>query len=221
MEFSYRICEDEYKQAFRLKYQKNTGIPNVGKTVMFWIFILIGLVLLWEVVQVKSIPAAPSPASPVVSSSGTQNSSPPVHRGSERTESNGASKPVGDSGIPRSLLFNVGPFVILLALWFFMAKRMKRDGVPFLLNVVGTYNQDPLMQGHFTANISSSSISIQNTAGYSAQMNWYLFEGWREAGSVVVLILKLGNYNILSTRELSDPQKSELHGILTAVLPQK
>ncbi|MGA8739605.1 MAG: hypothetical protein WB561_00300, partial [Terracidiphilus sp.] len=103
----------------------------------------------------------------------------------------------------------------------FMLRSFKGNRGLAVLGLIGSYNRDPLMQGQFTVNVSSTSISIQNTAGYSAQLNWYLFEGWRTGKSVIVLDYKSGNYNILSIGGLSDSQKCELRGILAATLPEK
>jgi len=193
MEFNYRVSEDEFKQAFRLRLK--SGRSNAGKTVLFWIFILICLIFLWSVVQRSS-------------SSSNSSANVPVAHSSE-----GHSDHVG---IGRALMVNVGPFLLLLAVWFLALRN--RQAAPATL---GSYNRDPLMQGVFTANITQASVSIQNTAGYSVQMNWYLFESWREERTVILLLLKSGGCTILSTNDLSDPQKSELRGILSAALPQR
>lgn len=211
MEFSYRVTKDEYNQAFRLKSQKNTLFSGLAKTIMFWLFILVCLVLLWGIVQRSETPRRPRVDSPVVSPDNPNQSAAPVSDSRNTADSRSS-----DSSIAKAILFNVGPFLLLGAVWFFMLKNANSKGGGLL----STYNRDPLMQGQFTVIITSTSISIQNTAGFEGKLNWSLFDGWREGKSVIVLNYKSGNFNILSIAALSESQRSELRGILAAVLPQ-
>ena len=60
MEFSYRINEAQYAQAWRLR--RNAGKrKKIVKVALFWVFILVCLVLLWGVIQ-HNAGAAPSVA---------------------------------------------------------------------------------------------------------------------------------------------------------------
>ncbi len=217
MEFSYRVDQNEYKQAFLLRSQQTSLISGRMKTVMFWIFILVCLTLLWSIVQKRATQTKPHSESPVVPSTAPDTNAAPSS--GSRNPAGSSSPHTGDrdANVPRALLFNIGPFILLAAIWFFMLKNMggKAGGLP------GMYNRDPLMQGQFTVNITTTSISIKNTAGFTGQLNWYLFEDWRESNSVIVLNYKSGNFNILNIGALSESQKSELRGILAAALPQK
>jgi len=217
MEFSYRVTPEDYKQAFQLRRQQNSLVSRTMKTVMFWVFILVCLTLLWSIVQRK--PNLSKPGTEVTPSSAPISDSD--DGGSEASRNPGGSEAPAvqrkETGLPRALLFNFGPFVMLAAIWFFILKNMNGK----IGGLLGVYNRDPLMQGQFTVNVTSASISIQNTAGFAGQLNWYLFESWREGKSVIVLNYKSGNFNVLVTAALSESQKSEVRGILSAALPQK
>lgn len=219
MEFSYRISEDDYKQGFKLRLRKNALISGVTKTIMFWVFILICLVLLWAIVQrtattSRSRNDIPNTSAAESGSSGDAASDAP------QTSPDGPAKRVDNASLSKALIFNLGPFLLLGAIWIFMLRNMTGRGLA-ILGLAGPYKRDPLMQGQFTVNLTSTSISIQNTAGYSAKLDWCLFDGWREGNSVIVLIHKSGTYSVLSIGALSDGQKSELRGVLAAALPQK
>lgn len=217
MEFSYRISEDDYKQSFKLKLQRNVLISGVTKTIMFWMFILICLVLLWAGMQLTATTSK--------SVSDAQNTSvPPGDSPSNvppnEVQSDIPTKHADNASLSRALIFNLGPFLLLGAVWFFMLRRLNGSGLT-ILGLPGLYKRDPLMQGQFTVNLTSPSISFQNSACYSAKLDWSLFESWREGKSVVALIHKSGTYSVLGIGGLSDGQKSELRGILAASLPQK
>lgn len=77
------------------------------------------------------------------------------------------------------------------------------------------------MQGHFTADISTSVLLLENTAGVSWRMTWNIFEFWREKKDVIILGLRAGTYIILGLTELSDAQRDELRGILAIALPKQ
>ena len=83
------------------------------------------------------------------------------------------------------------------------------------------YRKDPLMQGQFTVNLSPESISIQNTAGTSAKTGWNIYKGWREGKGIIVLLLHPGTAFAMSLAGLSEPERSELRGVLNSALPKK
>ncbi len=103
-------------------------------------------------------------------------------------------------------------FLALLAFvkFWFLPMRLRR-----------MYRKDPSMQGKFTVNITSTSISTQNAAGTSSQCGWNIYDYWREGKGVIVLVFHSGAYFILSLAGLTEPQRSELRGILTSALPKK
>jgi hypothetical protein len=51
MEFSYRISEEEYLSAARLKLKRASRLGRVRKTVMIWVFILAGLMFAVSAIQ--------------------------------------------------------------------------------------------------------------------------------------------------------------------------
>jgi hypothetical protein len=97
MEFSYRISEAEYKQAFRLRL-KAGGRAQTLKTVMFWVFVLVCLMLLWAVVE---------------RSSNQQSTT------EEQTVTTHAEPPSANN-----ILLNVGPFVLIAGAWVFILFRL-------------------------------------------------------------------------------------------------
>ena len=77
------------------------------------------------------------------------------------------------------------------------------------------------MQGEFTANITPQSISLKNTAGTDFTSVWNVYEYWREAKDVIIVVFRSGGYSTLSLAGLSEPQRNELRGILSTVLPRR
>jgi len=191
MEFSYGITESEYVRACQLG--RNSFLHPVAKKVLFWVFVLLCLMLLWAIVQKTSYP-------PAVLDDPTATQSLAV-------------EPANKISLTRALFVNVGPFVLLAVVWVFLVnlgpKRLRR-----------VYKKDPLMQGQFTVSLTSESISIQNTAGTSAQTGWNIYSSWREKNGIIVLILRSGPCFAMSLASLTEPQKNELRGVLSKALPR-
>jgi hypothetical protein len=193
MEFSFRVSEAEYLMAWKLR-GKSTGSRNMTR-IVFWAFILVCLVLLWVVVQRKS--SSPlrteEPAATQRPAPALQSSDTTVH----------------------ALLVNIGPIIVISGFWAFVFTRrgsaaMRRK-----------YRKDPMMQGQFTVEITSESISGRNTAGNSWKNEWNMYASWVESKDLIVLMYFTGAYFVLSIAGLSDAQRSELRGILAAALPKK
>jgi hypothetical protein len=93
MEFSYKVSEQEYAEAWKLK-QKGGSRSAILRAVMFWVFILVCLMLLWSVVnrssQTAPVVDSPPPTSPA------------------------------DTSSSRALLANIGPFLAVAAVWCFL-----------------------------------------------------------------------------------------------------
>jgi hypothetical protein len=66
MEFSYRISEAEYRKVTVLQQMGSTRSTQI-KMIVFWLFILVCLMLLWEIVQ-RSVPTSPMQPTPPVHS---------------------------------------------------------------------------------------------------------------------------------------------------------
>jgi hypothetical protein len=83
------------------------------------------------------------------------------------------------------------------------------------------FRKDPLMQGQFTVNITPESISIDNAIGTSSQSKWNAYRAWYEAEGVIVLVSRSWAGFLIGLAGLSEAQRDELRGILTAALPKK
>ena len=77
------------------------------------------------------------------------------------------------------------------------------------------------MRGQFTVNITQDSISTENTAGTTSKSSWNVYDYWCEGKSVIVLMFHSGSYSVLSLAGLSEVQRGELRGILSAALPKR
>ena len=193
MEFTFKVSEAEFLRAWKLR--NNQQGSRTVRTVMFWVFILVCLVMLWGVVK-KSKQTAGGPDQPVV----TQPSE--VESPNQGTRFN-------------ALLVNVGPFFLLLGVWVFMLLKLRPT------TVRGLYRKDPLMQGQFTVNVTSDLLSAENTAGTNWKARWNIFASWREGKDVIVLMYFTGAYFVLCIASLSDSQRNELRGILATAIPKQ
>jgi hypothetical protein len=114
-----------------------------------------------------------------------------------------------------TVAINVGPFLVMGGIFAFVLFRLGPTTLRRL------YRKDPSMQGTFTVNVTEDSISVQNTAGTSWQSEWNLYEEWREGKDLIILIYRSSAFFVLNLAGLSEPQRGELRGILSAVLPKK
>jgi len=197
MLFSYQVSEADYLRAWKMR-MKIGSRGKIVKTIMFWVFILVCLMMLWAVVTRNSEKRSEDVAPAVTQSD--QPSEPPAQSQPKTT---------------LSILQNVGPFVFILGLWAFLLFK----AVP--MSVLRMYRKDPAMQGVFTIDVTPASLSIQNTAGISSQAGWSLYDCWKEGKDVIVLLNKSGTYFVISLGQLSETQREELRGMLASVLPQK
>jgi len=70
------------------------------------------------------------------------------------------------------------------------------------------------------ASVTAEGLRVEAEFG-SSQMNWAMYEFWREGKGVIILKMVSGQYGAISKSDLSEPQLKELRGILTAALPLK
>jgi hypothetical protein len=91
MEFSYKVSEADYLAAWKLRI-KTMRSRSVVKTVMFWVFILVCLILFWTIVQ--------------------KTNHQPLPRPDESEFSTPAPAPTS-----KSLLMNAGPLVLIAGVW--------------------------------------------------------------------------------------------------------
>jgi hypothetical protein len=196
MEFSYRVSEKDYLQAWKLR-NKNL----IGKTILFWVFILICLTLFW-ILASRQASSPPTQASePHASSSAGQAGTLPASAPAPKRNSEPFLSPT------RWAIYVAIPILVAL--------------LNFKKPLYRLYRKDPSMQGQFTLNLTSAAVAFQNTAGISSRVAWGLYDYWREGKDVLILSYKAGAYFIVNLANLSDPQRDELRGILTAALPKK
>ncbi|MGB6193975.1 MAG: hypothetical protein WBF42_16005 [Terracidiphilus sp.] len=77
------------------------------------------------------------------------------------------------------------------------------------------------MQGQFSMKFTPASLSVQNTAGLSAEMGWNIVEYWREGRGLILLVFFTGTCYAVSLANLAEPQRDELRSIFTAALPKR
>jgi hypothetical protein len=192
MEFTCKISEKEYLQAWKLR-KKGDPLDVIFKVILelilFWFAIFISLILLWLIVH----HGTPSPHV--------------IHQPS--------AKHVGTGLFFVALAKIIGPFFLIFGIWIFMLfgfgpMRARR-----------AYRKDPRMKGPFTVNVNPSLISVHDADGTSSQEGGDIYEYWREGNGLIVLVLHSGAYSIVSLASLTEPQRAELRGILTSVLPKK
>jgi hypothetical protein len=193
MEFSYKLTEAEYVQAVKLGGKASS--QRVANTVMFWVFILACLMLLFSITEKSN-----------------QQASVPEE---ETTAETSKAEAPNQASLTQSLLVNVGPFVLLGGIWILVFVGL----VPMRLRRI--YRKDPAMQGEFTVSITPDSISVRNTAGTTWQSGWNIYERWREGKGLVVLVYYSRARFAMSMANLSETQRGELRGILSAALPAK
>jgi hypothetical protein len=83
------------------------------------------------------------------------------------------------------------------------------------------YRKNPTTQGQYSVNITPESISIENNAGSSSKVGWNLCDSWLEGKELLLLKYRSGAFFPMNLAGLSDAQRDELRGILTAALPKK
>ncbi len=122
---------------------------------------------------------------------------------------------VGSGNIVGGIISNVAPLILFAGVWVFLIFKW----MPMLQR--RRYRKDPAMQGQFTVNITSESISTQNTAGTSSKTGWNIYDYWREGKDIILLVFHSGAYFLISLASLSEPQRDELRGLLATALPKK
>lgn len=197
MQFSYKVSEEDYRRALQLRVARGIAL-NPRKLALFWVFVLICLVLLWTIVQPKS-------------RSGNPSSQPAV---TEMEPPSPAANP-HPKPMLHALIVNLGPFLLILALWMVMLGKSNSSRPAHL------YHRDPAMQGTYTLDVTPAAISMENTSGTSSKSVWNMYEYWREGNGVVILVMRSTAYFIISLAGLSEAQRNELRSILASLLPKK
>ena len=186
MEFGYRITEKDYVSACRMAMKSRRA--GLGKTIAFWCFIVICLMLLFTVVQKQTMmPVSPNPTP----------------------------APATEQASTSHLVENLAPLVGVVAVFLILGFY----GLPFALR--RQYRKDTNSQGEITIALDPQSISIRSSIGTSFQAGWNAYKDWQEKKGIVLLRFPSGAFQIVNVAGLSDAEREELSGILTAALPQK
>lgn len=197
MQLTYQVSEADFRQACKLRLR--SGFRGaVLKTGMFWFFVLVCLTMLWMIVTRNTARTSDDASTPITQTD--QNSQAPIP---------------AEPGGPRAILLNVGPFVLVAGVWAFMLFRL----MPW--SVRRAYRKDPVSQGIFAIDLNPGGISIQNTAGIASQVQWNVFDWWREKRNVIAVTYKSGAFFIISLAQASESQRQELREILSSALPKK
>jgi hypothetical protein len=192
MEFSYKVTESEFREAWRV--ERKASSRSSLKTAAFWMLIMFALLLLYLVVQPAKSPGVAE---------------------QRRVMQSSMANAANQSTLPSDYLENVGPFLVIAGVWILVVKGL----VPMRLRYL--YRRDPRMQGQFTVDITKDSISTENTAGTTSKSTWNVYDYWCEGKGVIVLMFNSCAYSVLSIAGLSEPQRGELRGILSTVLPKR
>jgi hypothetical protein len=123
--------------------------------------------------------------------------------------------PVNQVTAASTLIERVGPFLVLAGLWILIVTAL----VPMRLKYL--YRKDPRMHARFTVDITPNFIFTHNSAGTTSKSGWNVYQYWCEGKSVIVLMFRSGSYSILSLAGLSELQRGELRGILSASLKKR
>jgi len=196
LEFSYNITEAEYRRFCRLRDRSfpATLFRLIRNLVLFWMLVMITLALLWILV-----------------SAGSHTEKSQEHP-TKQTASQSSSASLNTT---LRLVLTTGVFIAILGVSVFAL--FISPG----LQIKSRYRKDPLMQGTFNVNALPNSISIKNSSGFSSQTDWILYRSWRETKGLIILQMKDDVDFPISLAGLSEPQRTELRGILVAALPQK
>lgn len=193
MEFSFTVSESEFRQGWKL--ERRASSRSSLKNAAFWILIMLGLLLLYKLIEPGSgVPrvVAQGPVSPFV-----------------------VVRPVSNEAPEPSTLARVGPFLVIAGIWFLIVGGM----VPMRLRHL--YRKDPRMQGRFTVSVSPQGIETENTAGTTSTASWNIYDSWCEDKGIIVLMFHSGSYSLISLAGLAEPQRTELRRILAGALKKK
>ena len=83
------------------------------------------------------------------------------------------------------------------------------------------YRKDPSQRGENLVQVGPGGVSEESSMGSSSSRTWSVCSYWRESKRVFVLMTQSGIFYIFPKAGLSEAQREELRGILTAALPRK
>ena len=191
MEFTYRVSEEEYLRAHKVARGMQLR-PSTGKTILFWVFVVVCLVLLFSVIQ-KSASSH-----------------------SEETMQARAQAPeVPTSVMVHNILVNIGPLALVPCLWvglwlFWIPYKVRRQ-----------YRRDPNYHGEMTITLDADMVDVRSTTGFLWRNGWNAVDRWREKEGFLLLQMKSRGFLFVNVRNLSEPMREKMRSILAAALPGK
>lgn len=196
MEFSYRVSEKDYVRAWKMAALSRRG--PVIKTVLFWAFVIICLVLLFAIIE--------------------KNNNRHVEARQDQSETEQTELAVAPSTVSSSfenIAKNVAPLALVAGIWVFLIFYWTP------LRVRRRYRKDTNCHGQVTIALDAHSVDIRSSVGISFQSGWNAFTDWSEKQNIVLFRQPSGTFHIVNIAELSEVERDELRGILSAALPRK
>lgn len=109
----------------------------------------------------------------------------------------------------------IGPLVLIavvLIVLVFVWPRMRLRGI---------YRKSPVLQGTVTVQATLDTFSVETSTGSTSRTRWSDMKMWYESNGLILLIYPTKIYQIVSVKDLSEPQLQEFRSILTTALPSK
>jgi hypothetical protein len=198
MEFSYQITEDDYVRGCKMALKSKR--PALIKVMLFWVLVIIGLTLVFSIVQKT-----------------THSSSPSTPQTESQVDPQTESEPtqVTQRASAMNVALNFAPLIAVLVIWgflffYWLPNATRRQ-----------YRKDTNSHGFVTVAIDAQSFTLQSAVGTSLRCGWNAFTEWREKDGIVLLRYPAGTFQFLNVAGLSEAERKELRGILTTALPQK
>jgi hypothetical protein len=201
VEFSYRISEADYRRAYDLYRKKASLICRIPSKLILVVVVVLALVPTYSIIQRHTQQAQSASTETTIRET---NEARPPDAGAALTSNQLA-----------SLLENVGPFLLLVAVWIFVVFF-------WLPGLVGkTYRKNPLMQGEYTLSLTPDCLVVANTAGLDSRLAWPIFSKWIIKENIVILIYKSGSYLIVNLAGLDPAEQIQFRSILAESIPGK
>lgn len=103
-------------------------------------------------------------------------------------------------------------FFVLCCLLIFVRPRW---------NAARMYRNNPSRDEIVSVSVTLEHVDVRFGSSVTSCFAWPFYKYWREGKKFVLLKLKMGQFQFLPTAGLTDAERDELRGILTAALPKK
>jgi hypothetical protein len=191
MEFSYKVSEDEYMRASKIGIKRPRGPWARGVSYLYpatLFFAVWGSFLLGMIMERNDLVGV---------------TAGDLHEGHAFRSMSPA--PFWSA----SLIPALGIFCLLLICLRILFR------VPMLRVRREQFRRNPGCQVETTVNVTPSSIAFRSATG-SSESRWECYSTWAERDGVLVLVTHAGIRQILRIAGLSEPERAEFRGILSA-----